>query len=913
MKALLVLAAIVIGVSAIGEEPAHFWARLLTSPSGTYYGLCLGRYLARDRTFMGGARILRLACTHDIVDDPAQDLTAAHLHGPAGAPYANTPGTFLANGLTVTVGVDNGAPIYAGTTGVYQGFVIADEATEKHLFNGNFYVNVHSLGAPGGLVRGQLWPFGHPRAPVAAPQGPAPEYVAWCNTQQAAITPNNDTQIAIAFLWRGRTTAGTWDIEWAWNGLAEGDSNIQYAHVHLGNVGISGAVQGTICDRAGSAGGTCTGNAGSGLRYTAANSLPWATDPTAAVMDAAGTYVNIHTDRHGGGQVRGQITRARAYTRFNGDDTPNFYARLSGSTTTCSTARGFAAVYYEAASRMIRVYTTFNLVATAAHVHGPASLGFDAPPPAGVVWGLTGNLNGFLSFVSSGPISAMAESWLYNGLLYVNIHSTAFPDGEIRGQIQRWDATGAPTHVALLNEIQAGTVAPGGVQSNTRGGLAWFDDCPSGSTTCMGNFQWAGLSAVAAAAHIHDFAASSPANPASTGPVVDICGGSRPACADGAAAAAANHAALAITGSVVNGAGLTRYVAVHVGQSAAVEIRGQIQPMGAVGGVFGPRRWSDNMDQANYYAIANGQISVVAGGTGLCSVTYNSLRAELYYTCTHTCAAANLGHFHGPCTGAYTAGASPCTGNFNSGVRWTLTQDATNQYMFKGTITGVTAQDVTDLNQNRFYFNVHNANNPGGCTTGVLWQVGQGPNSPTHSAVCDSAQSGFAPAPALADANYKPSAIGVALFRRTAANTYNSWLHWSGQAGDVTNAHIHAPTLVAPITWHPEDIGPGLVQLSYTAGTTFGNTTDTGLTPTDTNMDTGRSYVNLHMAAPFGNGVIRGAVVPTLALPVGTPTTTRTCAGSSTGVASSTGNPASTVVASFFMVAILALVAVLFQ
>lgn len=72
----------------------------------------------------------------------------------------------------------------------------------------------------------------------------------------------------------------------------------------------------------------------------------------------------------------------------------------------------------------------FGLVAaeSAAHIHGPALPGFTAPPifplPAGSP--KIGQL---------GPIFAPQLAQLNGGQWYVNIHSTTYPGGEIRGQI----------------------------------------------------------------------------------------------------------------------------------------------------------------------------------------------------------------------------------------------------------------------------------------------------------------------------------------------------------------------------------------------------------------------------------------------------------------------------------------------
>jgi hypothetical protein len=74
-------------------------------------------------------------------------------------------------------------------------------------------------------------------------------------------------------------------------------------------------------------------------------------------------------------------------------------------------------------------------IANNAHIHGPGAIGV----PAGVVKGLTfdaassGNFSG--SSVSTGVYSAGQITDLKNGLHYVNIHSTSFGGGEIRGQL----------------------------------------------------------------------------------------------------------------------------------------------------------------------------------------------------------------------------------------------------------------------------------------------------------------------------------------------------------------------------------------------------------------------------------------------------------------------------------------------
>ena len=74
----------------------------------------------------------------------------------------------------------------------------------------------------------------------------------------------------------------------------------------------------------------------------------------------------------------------------------------------------------------------------AAHFHGPA--------PFGVIAGVQIPLPlGSPKIGSVGPLSATQQADLLAGLWYVNIHSTLYPGGEIRGQV-----VPAPGAVGLL-------------------------------------------------------------------------------------------------------------------------------------------------------------------------------------------------------------------------------------------------------------------------------------------------------------------------------------------------------------------------------------------------------------------------------------------------------------------------------
>jgi hypothetical protein len=63
-----------------------------------------------------------------------------------------------------------------------------------------------------------------------------------------------------------------------------------------------------------------------------------------------------------------------------------------------------------------------------AHIHGPAQIGENAP----AIFQFAGGTPKIGTF---GPLTPTQVADLTAGLYYVNIHSTKFPSGEIRGQI----------------------------------------------------------------------------------------------------------------------------------------------------------------------------------------------------------------------------------------------------------------------------------------------------------------------------------------------------------------------------------------------------------------------------------------------------------------------------------------------
>lgn len=114
----------------------------------------------------------------------------------------------------------------------------------------------------------------------------------------------------------------------------------------------------------------------------------------------------------------------------------NLAANIDGiQSGTGSPATGFASMTYDNVTGAFNwniAWTGLTGNVTVAHFHGPALPGQNAGVQ--VDWG---SISGLTSpSVGAANITAMQGNDLLAGLWYINIHSSLFPGGEIRGQVQ---------------------------------------------------------------------------------------------------------------------------------------------------------------------------------------------------------------------------------------------------------------------------------------------------------------------------------------------------------------------------------------------------------------------------------------------------------------------------------------------
>ncbi len=152
-------------------------------------------------------------------------------------------------------------------------------------------------------------------------------------------------------------------------------------------------------------------------------------------------YVNIHTSGYPGGEIRSQIKEGTTV-----GDISTFALSLTGAQevpSNPSPANGIFMGTYDNATNTLSFDLIFNGLlgaTTVSHFHGPAPFGINA--------GVQIPLVGFPAGVSSGTYSnsfvltPAQEADLLNGLWYLNIHTSLYPGGEIRGQIVEGTLTG---------------------------------------------------------------------------------------------------------------------------------------------------------------------------------------------------------------------------------------------------------------------------------------------------------------------------------------------------------------------------------------------------------------------------------------------------------------------------------------
>jgi len=185
--------------------------------------------------------------------------------------------------------------------------------------------------------------------------------------------------------------------------------NVTAAHVHSGVTGVNGPV---VFALNGAAGSYC----GVSGRLSSAQ---------VAALLAGGMYVNIHTAAFPGGEIRGQLQK---------DLGTHFVAALDGAQEVppvATPALGSASLVIgpTGAASILVSYGGLVGAPTASHVHN-APVGANGPVAVTLAAAGPGQ------FAATFTPTAAQLTQLRGGTWYVNVHTAAFPGGEIRGQLR---------------------------------------------------------------------------------------------------------------------------------------------------------------------------------------------------------------------------------------------------------------------------------------------------------------------------------------------------------------------------------------------------------------------------------------------------------------------------------------------
>lgn len=279
-----------------------------------------------------------------------------------------------------------------------------------NLMIGSVYLNVHTADNPGGEIRSQLNNLG------------GLSMDAWLNGGQE-VPPVATSAMGAANITLNNTMDTLW-YDAAMDGLS---GAIMGAHFHEGTAGNNGGV---LLDLSGSV---------SGNRLTGMVTDGDITNDLVNSFLSGGIYLNIHTAANPGGEVRGQVYRhARegyAYNFSGEQEVPMVTTNAAGG--------GMVSIDRDQSNaHVMMVVSDLSGTLMGAHFHNNV-----AGMNGGVVYDLTPwfSMNGandaaYGYWKAADGFTTANSVQFRNDSIYVNLHTAANPNGEVRGQVLRGGA-----------------------------------------------------------------------------------------------------------------------------------------------------------------------------------------------------------------------------------------------------------------------------------------------------------------------------------------------------------------------------------------------------------------------------------------------------------------------------------------
>ncbi len=458
------------------------------------------------------------------------------------------------------------------------------------------------------------------------------------------------------------------------------------SHLHLAPAGRNGGIQIELA-------ATVNADQRSGSFVEANNTFTLTNDLVTALNDRK-LYANIHTQTYPGGEIRGQLApEANAFYRAN----------LAGSNevpVVSSTGNGGVLLELRGAELTVsgsfkELTSNFNPnIAGGAHVHlAPAGRN------GGIQFGLAtvqdADARGGVFEAAANKFTLPPEhlTALQTRKLYVNVHTTAFGGGEIRGQVLPQTANAFRAHLSGGNEVPA--VATNGVGALAFE-LAGNQLTVSGSFNSLtGNFN----ANIAGGAHLHLAPVGQNGGiQVPLAPVLDA--DSR----GGIFEAASNIITLTEAQTT---ALRTRklYANIHTLFVASGEIRGQVLPENY--SFFSAVLSGKNEVQPNTSTATGGVIAELSGTRMSLTGSFNNLTSDFNPNI------AGGAHLHGALAGQNGAVLIMIVPALAANSRSGIFEAAVNTF-------ALTADQTTALRTGGLYANVHTQIFPGGEVRGQL-------------------------------------------------------------------------------------------------------------------------------------------------------------------------------------------------
>lgn len=277
------------------------------------------------------------------------------------------------------------------------------------LMKDSVYLNIHTPANPGGEIRGQLMTT------------KKLHFDAWLNQAQITAGGGTPSKASMAYGVSTLTLNASFDTLW-YNVLFTGlTSNATMAHFHNAEPNASGAVVKDLMPM---------GNMISGM-WTKTDATQPLTPMLISELLKGNLYFVIHTDSNPGGEIRGNVTRLAR---------EGFIAEINGTqAVTNSGGQGTAVASYDRDRTNLHYMIAFDGLGsdvTMAHFHKAV-----AGQSGGVIFDLDMPVNnGYYNYwtAANGFNNAQSLPLRRNDSIYINIHTTNMPGGEIRGQLMRY-------------------------------------------------------------------------------------------------------------------------------------------------------------------------------------------------------------------------------------------------------------------------------------------------------------------------------------------------------------------------------------------------------------------------------------------------------------------------------------------